>query len=70
MVTTHRKAAVLAAVAATVGWFGGARELYLVAGLLVLVKGLAIPRLLGRMERRFGTERAHVHHLPRTGVRN
>jgi hydrogenase-4 component E len=28
-----------------------------VAGLLVLVKGLAIPRLLGRMERRFGTER-------------
>ena len=48
---------VLAAVAATVGWFGGERELYLVAGLLVLVKGLAIPRLLGRMERRFGTER-------------
>ena len=48
---------VLAGVAATVGWFGGERELYLVAGLLVLVKGLAIPRLLGRMERRFGTER-------------
>ena len=48
---------VLAGVAATVGWFGGERELYLVAGLFVLVKGLAIPRLLGRMERRFGAER-------------
>jgi hydrogenase-4 component E len=48
---------VLAAVAATVGWFGGHRELYVVAALLVAVRGLAIPRLLGRMERRFATER-------------
>src|SRR6266850_6707740 len=47
----------LAAVAATVGWFGRHRELYLVAALLVIVKGIAIPRLLGRMERRFATER-------------
>jgi len=48
---------VLAAVAATVGWFGRERELYLVAALLIAVKGIAIPRLLRRMERRFGTER-------------
>jgi len=48
---------VLAAVAATVGWFGRHAELYVVAALLVAVKGIAIPRLLGRMERRFSTER-------------
>jgi hydrogenase-4 component E len=48
---------VLAAVAATVAWFGRDRELYLVAGLLVLIKGVAIPRLLRRMERRFASER-------------
>jgi hydrogenase-4 component E len=48
---------VLAAVAATVGWFGGERELYLIAALLIVVKGLAIPRLLRGMERRFTTER-------------
>jgi len=48
---------VLALVAATVAWFGGQRELYVVAVLLVLLKGIAIPRLLARMERRFGTER-------------
>lgn len=48
---------VLAAVAATVGWFGGERELYLIAALLIVVKGLAIPRLLRGMERRFATER-------------
>jgi hydrogenase-4 component E len=48
---------VLAAVALTVGWFGRDRELYVVAALLVLVKGVAISRLLGRMERRFRTER-------------
>jgi hydrogenase-4 component E len=48
---------VLAGTAGTVAWFGRDRELYLVAGLLVLVKGVAIPRLLRRMERRFATER-------------
>jgi hydrogenase-4 component E len=48
---------VLAAVAMTVGWFGRDRELYVVAALLVLVKGVVIPRLLARMERRFGGER-------------
>jgi hydrogenase-4 component E len=48
---------VLAAVAGTVGWFGRHGELYVVAALLVVVKGIAIPRLLRRMERRFATER-------------
>lgn len=48
---------VLANVAATVGWFAHERELYVVAGLLVLVKGVAIPRLLRAMERRFTSER-------------
>ncbi|HTO10113.1 MAG TPA: hypothetical protein VMQ51_00980 [Candidatus Binatia bacterium] len=48
---------VLAAVAASVAWLGRQGELYLVAVLLVVVKGVAIPRLLGRMERRFATER-------------
>ena len=48
---------VLALVAATVAWFGRQRELYVVAALLVLLKVVAIPRLLARMERRFATER-------------
>jgi hydrogenase-4 component E len=48
---------VLAAVAATVGHFGHQPELYLVAVLLVVVKVVAIPWLLGRMERRLGAER-------------
>jgi len=48
---------VLALVAATVAWFVGQRELYVVAALLVLLKGIAIPRLLARMERRFASER-------------
>lgn len=48
---------VLAAVAVTVGWFGRDRELYVVAALLLLIKGVAIPRLLARMERRFSSER-------------
>jgi hydrogenase-4 component E len=52
-----RQSLVLAGVAATVAWFAGERELYLVAALLVAVKGLAIPRLLRRMERRFASER-------------
>src|SRR5919108_1529052 len=48
---------VLTAVAATVAWFGHQRELYLVAALLLAVKVIAIPRLLGDMERRFAGER-------------
>jgi hydrogenase-4 component E len=48
---------VLAAVAATVGYFGRERALYLVAALLVVVKAIAIPWLLRDMERRFASER-------------
>jgi hydrogenase-4 component E len=48
---------ILAAVAVTVGWFAGEHELYVVAALLVVVKGVAIPRLLARMERRLHGER-------------
>ena len=47
---------VLAGVAAVVGYFGRAHELYWVAALLLLLKGIAIPRLLRNMARRFGTE--------------
>ncbi len=48
---------VLAGVTAVVALFGGQRDLYWVAALLVLVKGIAIPALLRRMERRFRAER-------------
>lgn len=47
---------VLAGVAVVVGYFGREPELYWVAGLLLLLKGVAIPRLLRRMAKRFGTE--------------
>lgn len=47
----------LGAVTAIVGAFSGDRELYLVAGALVLLKGMAIPKLLRTMERRFGGQR-------------
>ena len=48
---------VLAGVTAVVAHFGERPDLYWVAGLLVIVKGLAIPRLLRRMEQRFRSER-------------
>src|SRR3972149_2451779 len=47
---------VLALVTATVARFGRDPELYFVAALLLLVKGVAIPWLLRNMERRFGAE--------------
>ena len=43
----------LAAVTATIGYFGGDRHLYWVAGMLVALKGVAIPFLLRAMQRRF-----------------
>jgi len=46
----------LGAVTACVGYFGGAVELYAVALILILLKGLAIPFLLRVMERRFGAQ--------------
>jgi len=48
---------VLAAVTVTVAYFGHDHELYWVAGALVLLKVVVIPRLLRRMERRFAAER-------------
>jgi hydrogenase-4 component E len=47
----------LAGVTAVVAHYGERPDLYWVAGLLVIVKGMAIPRLLRRMERRFRSER-------------
>ena len=44
---------VLAGVTAVVAHYGGRRDLYWVAGLLLLVKGVAIPWLLRRMDARF-----------------
>lgn len=51
------QSAMLAAVSATVAYFTGNRELYGVAALLFGLKVMAIPRLLSKMERRFGSER-------------
>jgi hydrogenase-4 component E len=51
------QSAALAAVTALVAWFSGDAVLYFVAALLLLLKGLAIPRLLKNMEQRFGGER-------------
>jgi hydrogenase-4 component E len=47
----------LGATTALVAYFTADRELYLVAGLLIAIKGIGIPLLLRRMARRFGTER-------------
>jgi hydrogenase-4 component E len=47
----------LAGVTVVVAYYGQRRDLYWVATLLVVVKGIAIPWLLRRMERRFHTER-------------
>jgi hydrogenase-4 component E len=51
------QSAALAGVTALVAWFSGDPVLYFVAALLLLLKGIAIPRLLRNMERRFGGER-------------
>lgn len=47
----------LAALTATIGWFIGSREMYVVAALFVLVKGIAIPRVLLRTSERLGPDR-------------
>jgi hydrogenase-4 component E len=48
---------VLAGVTAVVAHYGQRSDLYWVAGLLVVVKGVGIPWLLRRMEQRFHAER-------------
>jgi hydrogenase-4 component E len=53
-ITAYRwQAWLLAAVTATIGYFGGDRQLFWAAGGLVLLKGIAIPRLLQAMQQRF-----------------
>lgn len=47
----------ITAVTVIVAYFGDDHELYWVAGALFILKGLVIPRLLKRMERRFAAER-------------
>jgi hydrogenase-4 component E len=47
---------ILAGVTATIAHFGGEPHLYWVAGLLLLIKGIAIPSFLGAMQRRIGIE--------------
>ena len=44
----------LAFTAAIVGAFGGVRDLYAVAAVILLLKGIGMPWLLRRMEQRFG----------------
>jgi hydrogenase-4 component E len=45
---------VLAATTAVVAYFGGVTDLYAVAAAVLVIKGLALPALLRRMERRLG----------------
>jgi hydrogenase-4 component E len=47
----------LGGLTACVGYFGDDVELYGVAVVLIVLKGIAIPALLGTMERRFGAQR-------------
>jgi len=46
----------LAALTAVIAYFGGDRQLYWVAGALLLVKGIAIPAVLRTMQRRVGIQ--------------
>jgi hydrogenase-4 component E len=56
-ITAYRwQAWLLAGVTAVIAYFGGDRQLYWVAGVLVLLKGIAIPALLRAMQRRFAEQ--------------
>lgn len=46
----------LAGLTAVIGYFGGDRQLYWIAGALLLVKGIAIPAVLRTMQRRVGIQ--------------
>ena len=54
---------VLAGVTAVVAQYGPDPELFWVAALVLVVKGIAIPRLLRRMERRFHADRELVPYV-------
>jgi hydrogenase-4 component E len=46
----------LAGLTAVIGYFGGDRQLYWIAGALLLVKGIAIPAVLRTMQKRVGIQ--------------
>ena len=48
---------ILVAITATVGYYGRDSQLYWVAALLLVLKGVAIPALLRTMQQRFGAQR-------------
>jgi len=50
----------LAALTAVIGYFGEDPQLYWVAGVLVLLKGIAIPGLLREMQQRFGSQKTTI----------
>ena len=52
-------------VGAVVAWHGQEAELYLVAGLIVVIKGIAVPMVLQRMQARFAS-RQELHALVNT----
>lgn len=57
-ITAYRwQAWLLAAITATVGYYGRDPRLYWVAAVLLVLKGVAIPALLRTMQRRFGEQR-------------
>lgn len=57
-ITAYRwQAWLLAAITATVGYYGRDPQLYGVAAVLLALKGVAIPALLRTMQRRFGAQR-------------
>lgn len=59
-VTAYRwQSWLLAAVSFVVGYFTADRQLYIVAVMLVLLKGVAIPALLKNLTRRFGAQPEH-----------
>ena len=58
----------LAAVTAVIGYFGEDRQLYWVAGALLLLKGIAFPALLRAMQQRFGAQPPTRRRCEREGV--
>ena len=63
-ITAYRwQAWILAALTATVAYYGGDPSLYWVAALLLLLKGVAIPALLRTMQRRFGAQREETPYV-------
>ena len=63
-ITAYRwQAWILAALTATVGYYGRDPSLYAVAVVLLILKGIAIPGLLRTMQRRFGAQREETPYV-------